>query len=703
MQRDYLPVIIFSFGKRECGNLARQLKDIDVCTEKEKPLIQTVINNALQIINPDDRQLAQIEDMLPLLIRGIAVHHSGLLPILKEIVELLFQEGLIKVLFATETFSMGLNMPARTVVFSDVKKFDGQNIRYISAGEYIQMSGRAGRRSIDNKGIVILMAKQRMEPSVIKSMIFGESDYLQSAFHLKYHMILNMTRVEGLSPESILKKSFYQFQNSLNLPRLEEELRRLEKKYDSLIIPNQKLVAEYYDSRQLLDAYFREMRSIINHPFHILPFLKPGRLVRIKHANMDFGWGMVVRYGTKNNPEDTTIENPEEEEEEEKEKSSTQENKINNQINNKNNQINIEQLAPDDYFVDVLLYCDANSIVAKTADGITTGVRPCYDDTGEAMVVPVELSAIQSLSAIRIFSPKNFTFPQVRQTVYDSIQNLIEKFPNGLIPLDPIEDMAIKDESFLKLIRKIEILEDKTFFNPLHNSPYLPVLYNRYAKKVSLRNRIKQLKKKIKISQSILHLDELKYRKRVLHRIGYLTEDDIITLKGRVACEINVGDELVLTEMLLNGVFNDLSVEMTAALLSCFVFERKDNKQQNRVKEEFAVVFRRLQEIARNIAAISIECKIQIIEEEYLDSFCPDLMEIVYAWCQGQSFADVMKLADTYYEGQIIRILRNLDELLRALVSANKIIGNLELEKLFNLVIDKTRRGIPFVPSLYIQ
>ncbi|CAG8491936.1 4528_t:CDS:10 [Diversispora eburnea] len=674
MQRDYLPVIIFSFGKRECGNLAHQLKDIDVCTEKEKPLVQTVINNALQIINPDDRQLAQIEDMLPLLIRGIAVHHSGLLPILKEIVELLFQEGLIKVLFATETFSMGLNMPARTVVFSDVKKFDGQNLRYISAGEYIQMSGRAGRRSIDNKGIVILMAKQRMEPSVIKSMIFGESDYLQSAFHLKYHMILNMTRVEGLSPESILKKSFYQFQNSLNLPRLEEE-----KKYDSLIIPNQKLVAEYYDSRQLLDAYFREMQSIINHPFHILPFLKPGRLVRIKHANMDFGWGMVVRYGIKNvglillsliidnNIIKFNI----------KEKTSTQENKINNQINN---QINIEPLAPDDYFVDVLIYCDSNSIVAKTADGITTGVRPCYDDTGEAMVVPVELSAIQSLSAIRIFSPKSFTFPQVRQTVYDSIQNLIEKFPNGLIPLDPIEDMAIKDESFLKLIRKIEILEDKTFFNPLHNNPYLPVLYNRYAKKVSLRNRIKQLKKKIKISQSILHLDELKYRKRVLHRIGYLTEDDIITLKGRVACEINVGDELVLTEMLLNGVFNDLSVEMTAALLSCFVFERKDNKQQNRLKEEFTVVFRRLQEIARNIAAISIECKLQIIEEEYLDSFCPDLMEVVYAWCQGQSFADVMKLADTYYEGQIIRILRNLDELLRALISANKIIGNLELE-----------------------
>jgi ATP-dependent RNA helicase DOB1 len=80
----------------------------------------------------DDQDLPQIGNMLPFLRRGIAIHHSGLLPFLKEVVELLFQEGLIKVLFATETFSMGLNMPARTVVFSDIKKFDGERVRYVS-------------------------------------------------------------------------------------------------------------------------------------------------------------------------------------------------------------------------------------------------------------------------------------------------------------------------------------------------------------------------------------------------------------------------------------------------------------------------------------------------------------------------------------------------------------------------------------------
>ena len=101
----------------------------------------------MECLSGEDRRLPQIVRVLPLLRRGIGIHHSGLLPILKETVEVLFQEGLLKCLFATETFSTGLNMPAKTVVFTSPRKFDGQGFRWITGGEYIQMSGRAGRRS----------------------------------------------------------------------------------------------------------------------------------------------------------------------------------------------------------------------------------------------------------------------------------------------------------------------------------------------------------------------------------------------------------------------------------------------------------------------------------------------------------------------------------------------------------------------------
>lgn len=132
---------------RECELYSRTLvKEVDFTTDEEKSFIEEVFQNAIQCLTPEDQQLPFLQSMLPILKRGIGVHHGGLLPILKELVELLFSDALIKVLFATETFAMGLNMPARTVVFTSLKKFDGEAMRYMTSGEYIQMSGRAGRR-----------------------------------------------------------------------------------------------------------------------------------------------------------------------------------------------------------------------------------------------------------------------------------------------------------------------------------------------------------------------------------------------------------------------------------------------------------------------------------------------------------------------------------------------------------------------------
>ena len=103
----------------------------------------------------------------------MGIHHSGLFPIVKETVEVLFSEGLLKVLFATETFAMGLNMPARSVVFTKSQKFDGTGRRYLKSGEYIQMSGRAGRRGLDSSGFVIMMCDEKISEKALKKMILG--------------------------------------------------------------------------------------------------------------------------------------------------------------------------------------------------------------------------------------------------------------------------------------------------------------------------------------------------------------------------------------------------------------------------------------------------------------------------------------------------------------------------------------------------
>ena len=99
---------------------------LDFTTEHEKKLITEVYNNAMECLSDEDRQLPQVANILPILKKGIGIHHRGLLPILKETIEILFSENLIKCLFATETFAMGVNMPAKTVVFTSHRKFDGK-------------------------------------------------------------------------------------------------------------------------------------------------------------------------------------------------------------------------------------------------------------------------------------------------------------------------------------------------------------------------------------------------------------------------------------------------------------------------------------------------------------------------------------------------------------------------------------------------
>ena len=118
MERELDPCIVFSFSKKECESYALQMSRLDFTSDEEKDLIEQVFLNALEALSEDDKKLPQVETILPLLKRGIGIHHGGLLPILKEIIEILFQESLIKCLFATETFSIGINMPARTVVWA---------------------------------------------------------------------------------------------------------------------------------------------------------------------------------------------------------------------------------------------------------------------------------------------------------------------------------------------------------------------------------------------------------------------------------------------------------------------------------------------------------------------------------------------------------------------------------------------------------
>lgn len=227
-KHDLLPACIFVFSKKRCEQNADALSNLDFCTASEKSAIHMTIERSIARLKPEDRLLPQIRRLRELLGRGIAVHHGGLLPIVKEVVEILFAKTLVKVLFATETFAMGLNLPTRTVVFSGFRKHDGRAFRDLLPGEYTQMAGRAGRRGLDPVGSVIIVNSNSDEAppaATLKKMILGDPTNLRSQFRLTYNMILNLLRVEALKIEEMIKRSFSENATQALLPEQEKQVK----------------------------------------------------------------------------------------------------------------------------------------------------------------------------------------------------------------------------------------------------------------------------------------------------------------------------------------------------------------------------------------------------------------------------------------------------------------------------------------------
>lgn len=171
-RKNLLPTIVFTFSKRKCDEFANCLTNIDLTLgQAEKSEIHVFCEKSLTRLKGSDRELPQVQRIKELLNRGIAVHHAGLLPIIKEMVEILFTRGLVKILFATETFAMGVNAPAKAVVFSGLRKHDGRQLRELLPGEYTQMSGRAGRRGLDATGVVMILSDDEAPEASFSSLL----------------------------------------------------------------------------------------------------------------------------------------------------------------------------------------------------------------------------------------------------------------------------------------------------------------------------------------------------------------------------------------------------------------------------------------------------------------------------------------------------------------------------------------------------
>ena len=225
---DMLPAIYFIFSRRGCREALQRCSyhELDLTSAAEKEAIDRVAAERLQgLTDHDEESLFRRMVDARLLRRGLAEHHAGLLPYHKEMVEELFQRGLIKVVFATETLSLGINMPARGVVVSSFTKFDGANFSNLTTGELTQLMGRAGRRGIDVIGHGVILKESDVEIGTIYEVAMGPTLVVESKFLPSYNMALNLLRI--YTPEqadALMERSFGQFQKRLAGERTKERL-----------------------------------------------------------------------------------------------------------------------------------------------------------------------------------------------------------------------------------------------------------------------------------------------------------------------------------------------------------------------------------------------------------------------------------------------------------------------------------------------
>lgn len=668
-QKSLLPAVVFVFLKKKCEEFADTLSSVDFCTAREKLEIHVFIDRAVSRLKKEDRELPQIVKIRDMLSRGIAVHHGGLLPIVKECIEILFARTLVKVLFATETFAMGLNLPTRTVVFNQLRKHDGRGFRNLLPGEFTQMSGRAGRRGLDATGTVIVMAyNEPLSVTDFKEVVLGTPTKLLSQFRLTYNMILNLLRIEALRVEEMIKHSFSENSTQTLLPEHQRQVEVLAQELaslptDSCEICNLKGVSEAY---QALTAYVEAYADIVEEVYKLpasrLIFFRPGRLMVFRDekdnvlrfgffVKMDANLGVLLLtfdHGKVYENHSATFQTP---------------------------------------------YVPNREYLKKTTKAIMY--------SGLLRVEKADLRRVAYLSRYVLRARISGILQNDAQTVNEAIEQIrvITKLQNKL---DEVQFYLSIQLSLHELLEKrgrlLEQVNSQSFSCPNFLSHF-----QNLQKQDELQRSIASLQRLIS-DENLELLPDYEQRLAVLHELGFINDNNSVVLKGRVACEINSGWELVLTELVLDNFLGDFEPEEIVALLSCFVYEGRTNDDEPpcitpRLEKGRAKIL----EITDRLLKVYTANQVLLTadEQEFLERKRFALVNVVYEWARGLSFNEIMQIS-VEAEGTIVRVINRLDEVCREVKNAALIVGDSTLHSKMSDAQERIKRDIVFCASLYL-
>ncbi|WP_460744605.1 DEAD/DEAH box helicase [Mariniluteicoccus endophyticus] len=309
-----LPAIVFIFSRVGCDAAVKQVigGGVRLTDHSERAEILTIAERHVAGLSLADRDALDYDGFLDALTRGVAAHHAGMLPAFKECVEECFAKFLIKVVFATETLALGINMPARSVVLEKLVKFNGEAHVDITPGEYTQLTGRAGRRGIDVEGHAVVLWQPGLDPRAVAGLASKRTYPLKSSFAPTYNMAVNMVSAVGRErARTLLEQSFAQYQTDRSVVGLARNQQRNENQIKGFLgraACDRGDFAEYARIREeisQLEAEAARSRKADKRAeaFQSLLELQPGDIIHVPSGKMQ-GWAVVLEPGVRSHREE---------------------------------------------------------------------------------------------------------------------------------------------------------------------------------------------------------------------------------------------------------------------------------------------------------------------------------------------------------------------------------------------------------------
>lgn len=668
-------------------------------------------------------------------------------------VEILFSRNLIKVLFATETFAMGVNMPARAVVFNSIRKHDGTQFRVLEPGEYTQMAGRAGRRGLDKVGTVIMCCFGETPPPmpILRNMLTGQSTMLRSQFRLTYNMILNLLRVEEMSVENMIKRSFSEFATQRALTANE---------YPKLLARGQKTLAKLEEQFQSksgqrvgaddLEEYFSTCSELLAVNRNLLSFilesgddgaLQPGKIILVSAARkygVVHAPALVLKAPSlpsatagQAKPDDKFVcmlllpESYIPEAESDKE----------SQAKSKPGTIGYVGLTKQRYYAIyevkleyVLLVSgskqkiDANLLLKETSSTSSkfgSHAQPNADFFGgkkstAALDNPfagMKVRGKKGVEDLGFGKKKNTGVSSEAEALAKAVETLIEAEQeelggNGLHAMD-LRDSVKRGSDVIEFRSHCGVMENLVLIMrqfSSHRHPNIEKYFTILERKRTLKERVDALNHLLS-NESLQLFPDFLQRKAVLRTLGYIDEHETVCVKGRVACEVNTCEELIVTEMVFEGILNDLEPTEIVAALSALVYQQKsdDDELDMEVPESLIECSQRMKKIATNLGQLMKEHGLEVDPNEYCDNTLKfGLLHVVYEWALGVPFSSICDLT-TVQEGSIVRCITRLDELCREVRNCARVVGNPTLYRKMEAASVAIKRDIVFASSLYVS